>query len=204
MAYSNQWSETEYPGSTQARDIDDKARLTALAIEERMETFLVKDWRADPVEPQDSLIGKVTGKYLFVGCTQFRELNGSLKAVELNPNFLAVFRGSARVMAHVHLPPGTVIKMLEILVNRGDVTNYTWRMISVDFTAAPAEVVEFNDAAVATAGLHVRSSGVVNITVANNKMYYLDLDTAGAADINSMFLYGVRVTYDAANSSQTY
>lgn len=204
MPYTNTWAETEYPGTTQARDIDDKARLTALAIEERMEDALVVDWRADPVVPKDSLLGKKVGKYLLIGCERFRELNGTLKAVELNPNFLAVFRGSARVMAHVHLPPGTTIKLVELMVNRGDVTNYTWRLISVDFANPPTETVLINDAAVATAGFHIRSSAVQNIAVAENKLYYLDLDTAGAADVNSMFLYGARITYDTPDSTKTY
>lgn len=201
MAYTNPWSETLVPGNTPARDIDDKFRMWSLAVEERMETFLVKDWNADPVVPQDVINGTVTGKTTTIGGSSFRELNGTAKATELNPNFLAVFRGSAKIIAPVRLPPGVVIKLIEVLVNRGDVTNYTWRLISVDFNTGVAEnvIVSHTDA---VAGVHVDSQAL-NHTVSDTAIYYLDLDTAGSADSQSMFLYGFRLTYDVSDATKT-
>lgn len=201
MAYSNAWSETSYPGSTQARDIDDKARLTSLAIKERMETFLVKDWSADPVEPQDGISGKTDGKRLTIGCERFRELNGTLKACELNPNFLAIFRGSARVLASFHLPGGARLTAIEILANRGSVTNYTFRLIAVAFATTIVETIVATNT-VATAGLSVYAQAIVH-TISPNALYYVDIDTAGAVDTNSMLLYGVRLTYDVDSSQIT-
>jgi hypothetical protein len=202
MPYTNEWTETLVPGSTPAREIDDKFRLLSLAIKERMEgSGLVADWSADPVVKTAETKGEVTGKKILIGGSSFRELNGTLKAVELNPNFLAVFRGSARVIAPVILPAGVTLKLIEWFVNRGDVTNYTWRLVSVLFASPATEsVIATNTDAVA--GLHIHSQ-VLNHTIADSGVYYLDLDTAGAADVNSLFLYGVRLTYDTPDSTKT-
>lgn len=201
MAYTNPWSDTLVPGSTPARDIDDKFRMWSLAVKERMETFLVKDWNADPVEPQEDLAGTVTGKTIVIGGSSFRELNGSLKAVELNPNFLAVFRGSARVIAPVILPPGVTIKLIELQVNRGDVTNFTWRLIAVGFDTTAVETVVASST-VTNAGMQVFAQALSH-TVSAAAAYYVDLDTAGAADVNSMRLYAVRLTYDTPDVTKT-
>lgn len=201
MSYSNDWDETLVPGSTPARDIDDKFRLFSNAIKERMETFLVQDWNADPVEPQEDLVGSVENKTIIIGGSSFRELNGSLKAVELNPNFLAIFRGSARVIAPVILPPGVQLKLIEFQVNRGDVTNYTWRLIAVGFDTTAAETVVASNTD-AVAGAHIHSQALTH-TVVSNAAYYIDLDTAGAADTDSMRLYAVRLTYDTPDSTKT-
>lgn len=47
--YTRAWDDAAYPGTTQAKLIDDKARELRVDIHERMDD-IVKDWTADPVE----------------------------------------------------------------------------------------------------------------------------------------------------------
>lgn len=202
MAYNDLWSSLNVLGSTPARDIDDKFRLFKRALEERLETYLVKDVNADPWEPPDELAGTIEGKKLFIGPAAFREHNSSVKATELNDSFLTCFHGSGKIITPVMLPAGVTIKLIEFLVNRGDVTGILWHLNTINFDS-PATVAEVASNTDTVAGLHVHSQAL-NHTVVDSALYQLDLhSTGGVLTTPSWFFYGVRITYDTPDSTKT-
>lgn len=204
MAYTDTWVNLEnIAGATPANQIDDKFRARGLGIKERMNEIFV-DWEADPVVLKDSVLGKVTGKTLVIPHTLFRERSsvGAFNAT-LDGSGMGAFGDTGVLQASIVLPPGTTLKLVEILINTiADSIN--WEVFSYTFGAALPTKTLIESATDPTAGVHFITTGVLSEVIDAQHTYHISVDSTSSSTPPKFVVYGARITYDTPSSQQTY
>src|SRR5262245_37287946 len=103
MAFTHVWTDSIPPIGQNANQIGVDFRDSRLDIHERMDAALVKDWTADPLEPQDLLIGKADDLVKIIPfCSFLNDLNS--KENDIGDGSLNGFVGSDPLVAPVFIP----------------------------------------------------------------------------------------------------
>lgn len=205
MPHTRVWDVTSPPGSQTANQIDDEIRRLRVDIDERMNEIAVS-WGVEPgpIDLQPQFKGNLAGKQMLIHWSEFM-CHTDGKETRLYPGFLQSFTDSGQLYAAIKLSPGTIITLVELLVDKGDATSVDWDVYSRVFAAGAGRPgsqtanVSLSHKNIAGAGVVLDATAVLAITMLGSQMYYVGVDALGPAG-NSFDLYGARVTYTTPDS----
>jgi hypothetical protein len=205
MPHTRVWDVTSPPGSQAAAQIDDEIRKLRVDIDERMNELAV-NWGLEPgpIDLKPQFKGNVVGKKLVIPFPDFM-CHTDGKETRLYPGFLQSFTDSGQLYASIKLSPGSIITLVELLVDKGDATSVDWDVYSRSFAAGSGRPgsqtanVSLSHKNIAGAGVVLDATAVLAITVLVDQMYYIGVDALGPAG-NSFDFYGARVTYDTPDT----
>lgn len=201
MAYTRDWNNATPAGTRAAKEIDDAAREHKVDIYERFLTLLdpATDFDDDPLVLKAELTGLVEGKIKIVPFCSFVMDGADASGDNYRSNRLVIPAIAAGIYAPVIMPPGAVITKIEWVVSNDDTNTLTAKFRSVIAGTVLTEVDE-NVLTSNTSGTHLMTSGVLAITIANNKSYYLTIDKGTGT---AYAICSVIITYDVADSRIT-
>jgi hypothetical protein len=198
MAYTNEWSDASPTGDTPAKQIDDEFRKLRVDIRERMNT-LVTDFTADPIELKAESGGAVTDKTMLVPSWAFKSDN------DLTHTSTGVSVGvDSDLYAPVILPIGATVKAFQAMVIPG-LGTMTVRLGYIDHgLAAPTFITVDSNTSVGSSSIKLISNSDSELAhvVATDRHYLLWI-TTDSSTIAPSKIFGVKITYDIDNVSQT-
>lgn len=203
MAYTRTWDSTTPTATSQLSAGDDAIRALKVDVEERLSS-LVDDIDDDPLALKSTAVGSIgakTGKQIIIGPHAFTPVadddNTSWQAayvqIDDGPN--------VTLRAPVILPIGAVITKVELLADKNTANQVTGVLRGAGFSATPSAPADKHTALTRTAaGAGIETSGTLSIDVVADELLFVEVagDTAGNARV-----YGVRITYDVSNATET-
>jgi len=203
MAYTRTWDSTTPTATSQLSAGDDAIRALKVDIEERL-SALLEDIDADPPSLQSDIVGTIgskTGKQIIIGPHAFVPVadddntswEAAYVAIDDGPNFT--------IRASVVLPIGVTVTKIEMLGDKNTADGITCVLKGAGFSAAPSAPANKHTALSRTAaGVGIEATGTLAIAVVADELLFLEV----AGDVNgNARLYGVRITYDASDATET-
>jgi hypothetical protein len=200
MAYSNTWSTTRPLGSAQANTADDEIRALRLDLQERFNDFVFEDMSVDPLVIKQSSFGGKDDKKIVIPYTSFIIEPSESNAFEYNTGFVTVNANVQPVKASLLMAIGTTIKRLEWLVSTDDSALLSLRLRSGSFEA-PSSVTDDATSSKTSSGQEIVDSGDIGVQVDGQRYFWLEADKQ--SDTAAFSIWGVRVTYSAADGRST-
>lgn len=206
MVFTRNWDSTTPAGSAQISAGDDAIRALKVDLEERMASVF-EDIDADPLVLKASVIGAIGAatKKLVISGSLFQPVDDEDDVSYQGRSMVSDDGGSRELFAAVQLPVGVTITEIEVLWNKRTLSGIQCTLVEVEFATTLAET----DVAVVTnttAGVQLTDTGgMAPYEVTADTYLYLVVEptTAGLLDSDRFTLYGVRLTYEASNATET-
>lgn len=206
MAYTRNWDIASPAGSAQISGGDDAIRAMKEDIEERIESIF-EDIDADPLEFKPSVIGAIgskTGKTMIIPSTAFVAEEDEDDYTYFDQYMQSDNSGSRVLKAPLILPPGVIITEIEYLWNRdGALAGQRGELYGMDFDTGVALNAAISTTEETNAGIQLTSSGAMSHEVDPDRVYFIRLEPTSIISGGRLIIYGVRVTYDCGDATET-
>lgn len=203
MAFTRTWDSTTPTATSQLSSGDDAIRALKVDVEERLSSLVV-DIDADPLELSEDAVGSIgakTGKQIIIGPHSFQAVDDD-DNVSWQAQYVQLDDGpNVTVRAPVILPIGVTITKVELLGDKNTANQISCVLKGAGFSAAPSAPAAKHTALTRTAaGAGIETSGTLSIAVVADELLFVEV--AGDTNGNAR-LYGVRLTYDAGDATET-
>lgn len=206
MGHTRAWDVTLPPGTTQAKQIDDEIRKVRVDVDERFADIMV-DTLADPVDLKPQFKGNVDSKQLVIPFPMFNsDTNG--KDTTYHLGYGQAFTDTGPLVAPIILPPGVIMTLVELLIDKGDAASIEMDVMARSFAAGAGRPgsqtanVSLSHVTSAGAGVVILPTAALNVTIDPAQLYYIVVEAIGPAG-NSFDFYGARVTYKTPDCRNT-
>lgn len=203
MAYTRTWDSTTPTATSQLSAGDDAIRALKVDLEERLSS-IVDDIDADPMVLAETAVGSIgakTGKAIIIGPHAFSPVADD-DNVSWQAQYVQLDDGpNVTVRAPLLLPIGAVITKVELLGDKNTANQITCVVRGAGFSASPSAPADKHTALTRTAaGAGIETSGTLSIAVVADELLFIEV--AGDTNGNAR-LYGVRITYDVSDATET-
>ena len=205
MAYSRSWDITSPAGSGQVSGGDDAIRAMKEDIEERLESIF-EDIDDDPLEFKPSVIGSIgakTGKTLIIPAEAFTPTEDDDDVTWFDQYVQSDNSGDREMKAPVILPPGVTITKIEFLWNKQTLAGLRGELLSVDFDTGVALNTVAGPFDETGAGVVLTDSGAMSYVIDPDLIYKIRIKPTSLVTADRVVIYGVRITYDASDATET-
>ncbi len=199
MMFTNGWSDTSPSDTELANTLGADIRRLRLDIEERMNT-LVTDWKADPLvlNPTGGL-GAQTGLKRVISFASFNS-NQNAHSNNMHDGYQAIDAPGVVLYASLDwLPVGSVITLVEYLIDQGTATHINCQLARQAFNATPGAMITLDTIDITIAGVHINPSAALTHTVSADYQYFLRIQSTA---VGNGSLFAARVTYNLPSLAQ--
>lgn len=203
MAFTRDWDSTTPTATSQLSAGDDAIRALKVDIEERLSS-IVEDIDADPMVLSEDAVGSIgakTGKAIIIGPHAFMPVDDD-DNVSWQAQYVQLDDGpNVTIRAPLLLPIGAVITKVELLGDKNTADQITCVVKGAGFSSSPSAPTSKHTALTRTAaGAGIETSGTLSIDVIADELLFIEV--AGDTNGNAR-LYGVRITYDVSDATET-
>lgn len=202
MPYTRGWNDGTPAGSRAANQIDDAIREFKVDVHERMDSTFAVDWLADPVVAKDSIIGKVTGRFMIFGPHIFEARNDE-DNTDHDDEYFEMLDTGLTIVGSAYLPHGITVKKLEASMDRQGAATASLAFYKVNYTTGVPTTIDTVTKNVGGIGIHAGAGGALTEIIDSSINHYAFKFTGAFFVGSGPRLYCVRLTVDIPSAASS-
>lgn len=204
MAYARTWDSTTPQGTAQISLGDDAIRALKEDLQARLLT-LVTDLDLDPLVLKPTVVGSIGSKtkQLVIPPEAFVPTEDDDDITYFDTYVQSDNSGDREMKAPVILPPGVIITEIEFVWNRQSMTGIVGELFGVGFDTGVSLGAAIASISTTAAGPQLTSTGTISHEVSADRVYKIRIKPSEVLTLSRIVIYGVRITYECGDASET-